>query len=280
MKPLAIGAWLVCGLLASAPLTAQQKLGDVAGSIKLNKTGSEKVVIDGSNTGQAARSSSSTSDSNLLYELMNDSLEASEALSAIVKDAPRIRPVRYSDAWRSQLEGVGERLRTLGQELQMLPDAGPFEAAYEKAMGGLDMVREGYDQTIEVVDRRELVGPEIKQQVTNGIAALESAMTEVRSVERSEQAAAPAPPIDPIAASTSIEKVCMRAGAEGSQAFRDCVDQQDAAMNALVGRTPGAVGLDSATFNKIRNGCLYEWPDNYFNRDACEKRRAANASRN
>ena len=41
-----------------------------------------------------------------------------------------------------------------------------------------------------------------------------------------------------------------------------------------------AVGLDDATFNKIRNGCLFEWPDNYFNRDAWEKRRAANASRN
>jgi hypothetical protein len=51
-------------------------------------------------------------------------------------------------------------------------------------------------------------------------------------------------------------------------------------MNALVGRTAPAVGLDSATFNKIRNGCLFEWPDNYYNRDACEKRRAAKASGN
>jgi len=97
----------------------------------------------------------------------------------------------------------------------------------------------------------------------------------VRAVGRSQAASAPPPTIDPIAAAESIRKVCSRFGSDGSPAFKDCVDEQDAAKNALIGRTAPEVGLDTASFNKIRNGCVYEWPDNYVNRNACETRRAA-----
>lgn len=278
MKPLTLGAWIVCGLLTTAPLAAQQKLGDVAGSIKLKKTGDETVVIDGSTAGQTSRRSASTSGSDRLYDVVNDCLGAAQALETIVGDAPRISPVSYSDEWRSQLDDVGQRLEALGLELQVQPDAGPYEAAYQKSVEGMDEVQRGFDAAIAAVESRRLIALADRKQVSSGVVTLGDAMTEMRSIGRSQAVAAPPPPIDPIAASASIRKVCSRSGAEGSRAYQECVSQQEASMNALVGRTAPAVGLDANSFNKIRNGCLYEWPENYFNRDACEIRRAAAAS--
>ena len=60
MKRLAIAVSIVCGVLVAAPSVAQQKLGDVAGSIKLKKTDGDSVVIDGSDVGRSTGSSSTT----------------------------------------------------------------------------------------------------------------------------------------------------------------------------------------------------------------------------
>ncbi len=278
MKRLAIAASIVSGLLLAVPVPAQQKLGDVAGSIKLNKSGEQSVVIDGSDVGQTSRNSTSASGSDLLYEVLTDCLEVSRALSSMIADAPRIKPVSYPDGWRTELGDIGARLESVGLELNMLPDAGPNEAAYLNAVGGFDQVRQGYDAVVTATDGRMLVTSQQKRAVSDGADAIEKAMAEVRAVGRTQAANAPPPAIDPIAAANSIRNLCLRQGAEGTPAYRDCVNDQDAAKNALVGRTPPSVGLDTAAFNKIRNGCLYEWPDNYVNRNACETRRAAAAS--
>lgn len=278
MKRLAIAASIVSGLLVAVPVPAQQKLGDVAGSIKLKKSGEQNVVIDGSDVGQTSRSTASSSGSDLLSEVLADCLDVSHALSSMIADAPRIKPIRYTDGWHTELDDIGLRMEGVGMELNMLPDAGPYEDAYLKAVGGFDQVRQGYEAVVAATNGRTAVGSQLKRTISDGADTIEKAMTEMRAVDRSQEATAPPPAIDPIAAANSIRNLCLRQGAEGSSAYRDCVDDQDAAKNALVGRTPPSVGLDDAAFNKIRNGCLYEWPDNYINRNACETRRAAAAS--
>ena len=278
MKRLAIAVSIVSGLLVAVPVPAQQELGDVAGTIKLKKSGEQNVVIDGSDVGQTSRRSSSSSGSDLLYEVLMDCLDVSRALSSMIADAPRIKTIRFSDGWRTELAEIGARLESLSLELNMLPDAGPYEAAYLKAMGGFDQVRQGYDAVVTATDNRMLVTSQLKRKVSDGADTIEKAMTEMRAVGRTQAANAPPPAIDPIAAANSIRSVCGRLGAEGSPAYRDCVEDQDAAKNALVGRTPPSVGLDTAAFNKIRNDCLYEWPDNYVSRNSCETRRSAAVS--
>jgi hypothetical protein len=275
MKRLISAAAILGMLLIAAPSMAQQKLGDVAGSIKINRPEGEAVVIDGSDIGQTSRRSSASSDADLMYEILADCLDAARTLSTMVADAPRITPVTYSSEWRGQLDDIGQRLESMSRELQRLPDAASFEAAYQKAVAGLDEVRQGFDSVLTTVNARRLVVSADKRQISNGADTIEEAMTEVRAVGRSQAAKAPPPAIDPVAAAASIRKVCSSQGAEGSQAYRDCVNLQDAAKDALVARTAPSVGLDTASFNKIRNGCLYEWPDNYFSRDACEVRRSA-----
>jgi len=278
MKRLAIAVSIVGGLLVAVPVPAQQKLGDVAGTIKLKKSGEQNVVIDSSDVSQTSRRSTSWSGSDLFYEVLTDCLDVSRALSSMIADAPRVKTIRYSDGWRTELGDIGVRLESLALELNMLPDAGPYEAAYLEAVSGFDQVRQGYDAVVTATNNRMLVTSQVKRTVSDGAHTIEKAMTEVRAVGRTEAAKAPPPAIDPIAAARSIRSVCGRFGAEGSPAYRDCTEDQDAAMNALVGRTPPSVGLDTTAFNKIRNDCLFEWPDNYVNRNTCEVRRAASAS--
>jgi hypothetical protein len=275
MKRLKLAAAFISVLFVAASATTQQKLGDVAGSIKLNTSGEQSVVIDGSDVGQTSRRSTSASGSDLLYEVLTECLDISRALSSMIAESPRIMPARYTEGWRTELGDIGARLESVALELGMLPDAGPFEAAYLKAVGGFDQVRQGYEAVVTATDGRMLVTSQMKRTVSDGGDTIEEAMTEMRAVGRSQAAAAEPPDIDPVAAAASIRKVCSRQGAEGSQAYRDCVNLQDAARDALVARTAPSVGLDAASFNKIRNGCLYEWPDSYLDRDACEVQRSA-----
>jgi len=275
MKRLKVAAAFLSVLFVAASATTQQKLGDVAGSIKLNTSGEQSVVIDGSDVGQTSRRSTSASSSDLLYEVLTECLDISRALSSMIAESPRIKPARYTEGWRTELGDIGARLESVALELGMLPDAGPFEAAYLKAVGGFDQVRQGYEAVVTATDGRMLVTSQMKRTVSDGGDTIEEAMTEMRAVERSQAAIAEPPGIDPVAAAASIRKVCSRQGAEGSQTYRDCVNLQDAARDALVARTAPSVGLDAASFNKIRNGCLYEWPDSYLDRDACEVQRSA-----
>jgi hypothetical protein len=278
MKRLALAASIMGAILGASPGTAQQKLGDVAGSIKLKKSGSESVVIDSSDVSQQSARGGSSSGLGLLYDVVADCLDASRSLEKMVDNSPRIRPVRYSEDWKTGLSSIGERLDALDLELQRQPDAGAAEAAYLEAVDGFDQVLQGYQNVVAATESRRLLTSAEIRAVRAGADSIEAAMSDLRSVTRSQAASAPPPPIDPIAAAASIRSLCTRYGAEGSKPYADCVEEQDAAKNALIGRTGPAVGVDTSTFNTIRNGCLYEWPDNYVNRNACEVRRAAKAS--
>jgi hypothetical protein len=275
MKRLILAAAILGMLSIAAPSAAQQKLGDVAGSIKIKRPEGEAVVIDGEDIGQTSSRSAGSSDADLLTEVLADALETARGLSTMLADAPTISPVVYSGDWQNSLGDFGRRLESVDRELQALPDAGPYEAAYQKAVAGLAEVREGFEKVLATVNARRLVTSPTKRQISDGADTIDEAMADIRAVGRSQAATAAPPGIDPVAAAASIRKVCSRQGVEGSQTYRECVDIQDAAKNALVARTAPSVGLDTETFNKIRNGCLYEWPDNYYNRDACEVRRSA-----
>jgi hypothetical protein len=278
MKRLTISVLILC-VMAAIPTAAQQKLGDVAGSIKLKKSEGEAVVIDDAQMGRRSRSASSgAGESSLLYDVMGDCLEVSRSLAAVLSDAPRISPLVYSEDFRAQLEEIGLQLESVSGGLRMIPDTGAYEDAYQQAVVGLEQVQQGFSSAQVAVGANRVVNKEVREQVSAGADAIETAMTAARAVERAEAAVAPAPPIDPIAAASSIRTVCLRMGAEGSEAYQSCVSQQNAAVDALYSRSGASVGLDEASFNKIRNGCRFEWPDNYYNRNACETRRAASTS--
>lgn len=279
MKRLTISALVLCVILIALPTAAQQKLGDVAGSIKLKKTGGDAVVIDDSKVGRTRPASTGGESSDLLYEVMSDCLDVSRSLAEMLSDAPRISPMVYTDEFRGRFEELGEQLEGVAGDLSRLPNAGAYEEAYQQAVVGLEQVQQGYSSAEVAVAANRVVVGEVRRQVADGADAIDKAMTAARAVARSQEAVAPAPAIDPIAAASSIRKVCLRQGPEGSERYLTCEQEQNGAVDLLFARSAPSVGLAESSFNKIRNDCRFEWPDNYVNRNACETRRAAAATR-
>jgi len=257
---------------AAAPVAAQQSLGDVAGSIKLKRTGDDTVVIDQKSVGRSRSTSPSLSDGEALLEATKDCAAAAQALSRLL-DETGSGKVFYDDGWRSRIAAAGERWDQANGELERNYAQDLYAVPYDKAQRGATATTIGLGILRGAIAADQPGFANAKRQIAEGANLLESATREVSAVLQREEAGSTPPPIDPIAANQSINTVCRKSHAEGSQGFDSCVAAQRAAMDAIGSRYPAGVRLDQATFNGIRNSCRYEWPDDFVNRNLCERRR-------
>lgn len=257
---------------AAAPVAAQQSLGDVAGSIKLKRTGDDTVVIDQKSVGRSRRTSSSLSDGEALLEATKDCASAAQTLTDLL-DETGSGKVFYDDGWRARIAAAGEEWNQSQGILDGIYEQDRYAAPYDKAQRGATATTIGLGILRGAIAADQPGFANAKRQIAEGANLLESATREVSAVLQREEAGSTPPPIDPIAADRSIDAVCRNSFAQGSQGFDSCVAAQRAAMDAIGSRYPAGVRLDQATFNGIRNSCRYEWPDDFVNRNLCERRR-------
>ncbi len=263
--------WLSVVAIA-APVAAQQSLSDVAGSIKLKRTGDDKVVIDQKSVGRSRRISSSLSDGEALLEATKDCASAAQALTDLLGETGSGR-VFYDDGWRARIEAAGEQWDQAHGALDGIYEQDQYAAPYDMAQRGATAATIGLGVLRGAISADEPAFAGAKRQIAEGADLLESAAKDVSAILQREGAGSTASPIDPIAADRSIDAVCRNSFAQGSQGFDSCVAAQRAAMDAIVSRYPTDVRLDQAAFNGIRNSCRYEWPDDFVNRNLCERRR-------
>jgi hypothetical protein len=269
--------WLSAVAIA-APVAAQQSLGDVAGSIKLKRTGDNDVVIDQTSVGRSRSISSSLSDGQALLEATKECATAAQTLSDLLGETGS-GEVFYDDGWRTRVEAAGGEWDQSNRVFEVIYAQDQYEAPYDTAERGATATTIGLGILRGAISNDQPLFGEAKRQIAEGAELLESAERDLSAALRREEAESPPPPIDPIAADRSIEAVCRKSGAEGSQGFDSCVAEQQAAMDAIMGRYAPSVRLDQATFNKIRNSCLYEWPDDFVSRNLCERQRIGRATR-
>jgi hypothetical protein len=72
-----------------------------------------------------------------------------------------------------------------------------------------------------------------------------------------------------------MRALCGRRYYEGSDPYHSCLDQQQAAFDALLLRSGASFGIDEASFYRARNECRLEWPYDFVARDSCERQRVA-----
>ena len=135
---LAIGLTITVALVAPAPATAQQSLGDVAGSIKLKRPEGEAVVIDGDAITQSRRGPTGGTDSRLLSDIVGDCLTETTALRDLAEET-RDGTSFYRDPWRGRVEAVGFRLDGALEEFRMVAVDGRYQEAYGLAGRGADL---------------------------------------------------------------------------------------------------------------------------------------------
>jgi hypothetical protein len=261
----------------SAP--AQQSLSEVAGSIKLKKPEGDQVVIDRATLGQSGSSTSAamvTSDA-----LLETTLECAAAATVLVDllEETGGSMAFYDEGWRGRVSDAGEGLDQANNNVRMIVGQGRYEAAGDMAERGCGLALAGLATLRGAIAADRPVFSEAKRQLAEGIGLLESAQEAIRTVKREEEVEGDPPLINPIAADESIRALCGRRFARETTGYEGCVAEQKAAMGALVGRYAPSVGLDTPTFNVVRNKCQFEWPGDFVNRDRCERRRIAAITR-
>jgi len=269
---LAIGLTVTVALVA--PATAQQSLGDVAGSIKLKHPEGESVVIDRYAITQSRQRPTSGTDSELLSEVVAACLTETTALHDLVEET-RDGTSFYRDPWRDRVEAVGFRLDVALEDLRLIVVDGRYQEAYDLAGQGADMAGDALVILRSAIADDRPVFSESKILSKEAVRLFERAQTATGVASRADAAEQEAPPINPIEADRVMSAACGGQYGVGSSRVDSCFDEQRAAVDAMAGRFPADVGLDVASFNVIRHNCRFEWSDNYVNQDRCERTRMA-----
>jgi len=271
---LAIGLTITVALVAPATATAQQSLGDVAGSIKLKRPEGEAVVIDRDAITQSRRGPTGGTDSRLLRDIVGDCLTETAALRDLAEET-RDGTSFYRDPWRGRVEAVGFRLDGALEELRMVAVDGRYQEAYGLAGRGADLAGDALVILRNAITEDRPVYSESKTLSNEAVRFFDEAQSAIRTAMRADAAEEEAPFISPIEANRVMSAFCGGQYGVGSSGFDSCVAGQRAAVDAMAGRFPPGVGLDAASFNVIRHDCRFEWSDNYVNQDRCERTRIA-----
>jgi len=270
---------LLVSLLAAFVMTAssseaQQSLGDVAGSIKLNRPAGEAVVIDRHAIGRARKTSVPASGVDQLNDAVNDCLVETRALYALFNET-RDGSLFYRDEWRMQVASVGQRLESAQFKLESVVPDGRYVESYEKAQQGANTALSALEILRSAIASDRPVFSQGRTLCEQALRLLEEARTEIGAAARRDAAESTPAMINPIDADRIISSTCGRQYASGSQGYGDCVARERAALDAMRGRTGPGAGLDVESFNMIRNACRFEWPNSFVSQDQCERNRIA-----
>lgn len=268
---------MVIGLAIAAvsvtPASAQQNLGDVAGSIKLKRPEGESVVIDQNTVGKARRRPRSA-ESGFLRDVVGDCLTETSALHDLVFET-RDGTSFYRDPWRNRVEEVGFRLDSALEELGLIAVDSRYQNAYDLAGRGADLARDALTILRGAIAEDRPVFSESRTLSKEAVRYFKDAQNALGEASR-EDAAEEAPPlINPIEADRVMNALCGGRYGAGSGGFDSCIAEQRAALDAMAVRSGPGVGIDAASFNVIRNDCRFEWPGNYVTQDRCEQTRIA-----
>jgi hypothetical protein len=274
MKWLSFVIALAIVVLTVAPVTAQQSLGDVAGSIKLNRPEGESVVIDQNTLGKAPLRQTNATRIDLFRDVLGDCLIETTTLHDLIFET-RDGSSFYRDPWRARVAEVVLRLDGVLEELGLFTVDGRYQEAYDLAVQGSDLARDALVILRAAIAEDRPVFSESRTMSKEAVRYFKDAQTALGAASRSEAAEEPAGLINPIEADRVMTSLCGGQHADGSSAFDSCVAEQRAAVDAMAVRSGPGVGLDAASFNIIRNNCRFEWPNNYVTQDRCERNRIA-----
>jgi hypothetical protein len=262
--------------MLTAPVTAQQNLSDVAGSIKLKKPEGESVVIDHRTVGTVKKSTQKGTDGELLLVATNRCWEISQTLISLLGETGSGK-VFYDDGWRVRVETAGTAFDEAREDLEYSPVPDRFSEAYREAQSGVLASAQALEVLRSAIANDRPQFTQAKTQFAGGSFALNDAMTQMRAVLRVEESEVAPPGVDPLTATRSVASLCGGWFEQGSDDYTRCVAQQRAALDAINSRFSFNVGLGEAAFNTVRNGCLSEFPKDFVRRDSCERRRIETA---
>ena len=266
---------LVCALivLSASAGPAEQRLSEVAGTIKLKRpAGDQFVMVEPAAGGPGARMSATGSD---LVELTGQLLEEGRAASTVLEES-RSGLTFFDSAWRRRMLDTLAEIDTTRFSLELVEAPGRYVDAL--------------DRVVEAAREYQLAAGIVRWAILRDRPVFSKAFDHMRAGEREVGAAlvglrreagvegneAAPPPIDPYTAGQAMAEACgaYSRAARGPDYDR-CIGQQQAALLAIEHRFSFAERVDERAFNAIRSRCTEEWPSDFVSRDRCERQAIA-----
>lgn len=261
-------------VVAAAPLAAQQSLGDVAGSFKLNRPEGEPVVIDHNTVRSASPTRAGTADVAFFRDTVDDCISQTRTLYGLVAEA-RDGTSFYREGWRSRVAQTGFQLDDARNGLDLVRVGSRYMDAFVTAERGSTAAGEALEIMRSAIADDRPVFSEAGTRAMEAVRLFEDAQAAIGTASRADAVEGTPVLINPIDADRDISTLCRRRYGDDSSGFTRCAAEQRSALDALTGRSGPSVGLTVVDFNVIRNNCRSEWPGDYANQDQCERRHIA-----
>jgi hypothetical protein len=265
---------VVALILLGATSASAQGLADAGRPIGSKSDESKGLVIDNSNLTKASTSSRVVTGSSWVLETVEESVESLKELNLVLTETAS-DTVFFDSEWRRRVADSIVRFRLAQSDLSINEPDPRYLRSLDRLQEGIDAAETAIVALEAAIENDQALYVYLKKDLIAAEKAMESAFAQLRADYRVEQAEAPAPPIDPIAADRSISTLCGRRYGSGTDNYTACVSSQQAAINQIMVRSAPGSGLGAPSFNTIRNQCRWEYPDDYVGRDRCEVRRIA-----
>ncbi len=266
---------LMCG--AAGPLAAQQRLQESAAGLSLDQPEGERIIVV--EEGATDDGSAPTASGEDLVEMTEDLLARGRAAEAVMLEA-RTEDVFFNQDWRDRLVAELTAMDSSRRNLELA-------RAPERYLGAVESVLDGgrhYQLAAGILRwailREQTLFSSAYDEFENGNEGVIAGLVEVRIEHEAEVSEQRQPPLDSYTARQNIRALCGSRSGEGRRDDYDlCVQQQEAALQAINHRFGFSVGMDEPAFNSIRFGCRQTWPEDLVAQNRCELDRAGQATR-
>jgi len=247
----------------------EQRLHDVAGSIKLKRPAGEQLVIvepearaPGSRMGATGAG---------LIELADQLLESGRAASAVL-DESRSGLTFFEGGWRRRMLDALAEIDTTRFSLELVESPERYRDALARVTDGAREYQLAAGIVRWAILRDQPVFSRAFDHMRVGEREVGAALGGLRKVGAVERNEGTPPPIDPFTASQAMAEACRAyLGAAQGADYGRCIERQQAAVAAIEHRFSFTERLDEPAFNAIRNRCREEWPRDFISRDRCER---------
>jgi len=267
-----VGAALIAGAMARAQ---ENRLGDVAGSIKLNPG----AIVETSGTVDDPRAAAKV-DQDLFDTVLTDCSTIAEQLGGLVAEA-RATVLYPGDALLVRIEESSIELERQLQDVYLLRLSPKYSEPLETARVAADLCAAAsvtvrgeigsgsvaFNQAIESVARCRERLDDAEAQFAEIAGATGSGGS------RSSAAAVPSKPDTPPTDDEIVDAACAPQKAAGQDAFAACQGTQYRALAALESRNAENEMLPAQVFDDVRRICLELQPKDFAARNACEQDR-------
>lgn len=251
----------------------ENRLGDVAGSIKLN---SEAIVVKGG-TVEDPRAAKKF-DEDLFNTVLADSAASADQLGQLVDEA-RATVIYSGDDLLTRLEESSRELERQIQGIYLLRLEDAYSDPVETARAAADVCASAGASVREEIGRGGVAFTHAKETVTRCRESLTEAQVQFATVANP----AGAKPASPAAASTAVSEPatpstddeivdarCEPERSNGLEAFEACQGGQYLALAALTSRNFENEMLVESVFSDIRQICAELHPKDFVGRNDCE----------